>query len=229
MIQKIIAAVVLLIIFSVTFAKVPYLINYQGKLTDPGGNPVTDGEYTLTFSIWVDSTSTCSCNRVWQSLDNSVLVINGLFNFQLGSKEILSPSIIDTDTTLWLGIKIGDDPEIMPRRKLVSVPYSYKAYRADFAYYADSAGFALGPASHADLLNDNTDASGNVYITYPPGIFKTTPSLSVTAQFVSSGLGQMGQVMVTNHTYDGFTLNVKDGTGSNHTGSVQISYVAVEK
>ena len=33
-------------------AAVPTLINYQGYLTDSGGNPVADGDYSITFSLY---------------------------------------------------------------------------------------------------------------------------------------------------------------------------------
>ena len=38
-------------------AAVPQLINYQGWLTENGVNPVADGDYSLTFKIYNDSTA----------------------------------------------------------------------------------------------------------------------------------------------------------------------------
>ena len=35
-----------------TFAAVPGLINYQGKLTDAQGEPLVTGDYNLTFKIY---------------------------------------------------------------------------------------------------------------------------------------------------------------------------------
>jgi hypothetical protein len=84
-----------------------------------------------------------------------------------------------------------------------------------------------GTAGHAENVNNSTDATGNVNVTYPAGLFSATPSLSVTAQFNSGGIAQMGWVTVSNHTASGFTLNVKDGNGTNWTGAVQISYTAI--
>ncbi|UCC43711.1 MAG: hypothetical protein JSU65_11370 [Candidatus Zixiibacteriota bacterium] len=85
-----------------------------------------------------------------------------------------------------------------------------------------------GLVGHAENVNTTTDGSGNVNVTYPGGLFSAVPSLSVTAQFNSAGLAQMGWVTVSNHTAIGFTLNVKDGRGSNWLSSaVQISYTAI--
>ncbi|HXF48884.1 MAG TPA: hypothetical protein VNL73_05605, partial [Verrucomicrobiae bacterium] len=34
------------------FGAVPQLINFQGILKDGGGNPVADGSYSVTFTIY---------------------------------------------------------------------------------------------------------------------------------------------------------------------------------
>ncbi len=127
---------------------VPHLINYQGRLTDSGGNPVTDGEYRVTFTIWSDSTSTSPTDREWISPNCTLLVVNGLFNWQLGSNEGLPPWTIANDAELYLGVQVESDPEIMPRARLCSAPYAYKAWQAEYAGYADSAG-ALATGSPA--------------------------------------------------------------------------------
>jgi hypothetical protein len=81
---------------------------------------------------------------------------------------------------------------------------------------------------HADLINTVTNPSGNVDVHYPVGKFSTTPSLAVTAQFNSGGSAYMGHVTISSHTSTGFTLNVKDGFGTNWSGNVQICYTAVQ-
>lgn len=281
---------------------VPNLINYQGRLADTDGNPVTDGEYLITFTIWSDSTSTSPADRKWVSPDCPVLAINGLFNWQLGSRENLPPWTITNYKNLWLGIEVGDDPELSPRTRLSSAPFAYKAWQADYAGYADSAGILAGnpPASgwvdeadvvrletatdkvgigvptptekldidgtarmtgfsmptgaaeghvltsdasgngtwqasadatavHARTFDDSTDGNGDVSVTYPSGYFSSTPKLAVTVWFSDGVTGQMGYVTITNHTKDGFTLNVRDGSGTYlYSHSIQISYVAAQ-
>ncbi len=81
---------------------------------------------------------------------------------------------------------------------------------------------------NANTVNTFTDTSGNAYISYPLGYFLATPQhLAVTAQFNSGGIAQMGHVTVFSHDQFGFWINVKDGTGSNWNGNVQISYTAI--
>ncbi len=127
---------------------VPHLISYQGRLTDSGGDPVANDEYLITFTIWSDATSTSPTVREWISPNCPVQVTNGLFNWLLGSREGLPPWIMTNHADLWLGIQVGSDPEMVPRARLSSTSYSYKAWQADYAGYADSAG-ALATGSPA--------------------------------------------------------------------------------
>ena len=86
----------------------------------------------------------------WTSQPEQVLVLNGLFNYQLGSVENIPPTTFN-DTSLWLGITVGTGPEIpelTPRTRLAAAPYAFKAWQAEYAGYADSAGtLATGGAA----------------------------------------------------------------------------------
>ncbi|HXF48407.1 MAG TPA: hypothetical protein VNL73_03140, partial [Verrucomicrobiae bacterium] len=44
--------VVVCLFGSIAFGAVPQLINFQGILKDGGGNPVADGSYSVTFTIY---------------------------------------------------------------------------------------------------------------------------------------------------------------------------------
>ena len=72
-------AVILFIVFS-AYAETPKTINYQGYLTDAGGNPV-NGTRSIVFSIYnVNSGGTA----LW-SETQSVAVNNGIYSVILGS------------------------------------------------------------------------------------------------------------------------------------------------
>jgi hypothetical protein len=155
---------------------VPHLISYQGRLTDAGSNPVSDGEYLVTFTIWDDSLSTAPTNRKWISPDCPVLAVNGLFNWQLGSRENLPPWTIANSTDLWLGIQVESDAEIAPRTRLCSAPYAYKAWQADYAEYADSAGVVVTSIGESGAYDGivNTD------------MVETDPGGATTVDFASA-------------------------------------------
>jgi hypothetical protein len=115
---------------STTIAEVPKLINYQGSLTDDTGSPVADGDYNMVFTIY-DSESGGS--GLWYSGIQPVHVENGQFSYLLGSVNPLSQALFE-DTARWLGIKVGSDPEIDPRTRLVTVPYAFRVQTLDGAY-----------------------------------------------------------------------------------------------
>ncbi len=141
-------------------------LTYQGRILDSLGVPITDGPYLVRFSLY--STSVGSTD-LWSSGFLELTVVDGLLVHQLGDSVSLDPAIWSTTDSLWLGVKIGTDPELTPRQKLTSPPYSALAGRADSAGFAlradsarwvDSSAFAAraDSASTADLLDGKESA-----------------------------------------------------------------------
>lgn len=89
-------------------------INYQGRLTDPGGTP-RDGTFPMRFQIY-DSSS--GPTMLWDSGPMSVNVDHGLFNVELG----VDPADFDGQA-LWLQIYV-DYELLTPRQELLPVPYA---------------------------------------------------------------------------------------------------------
>jgi len=136
----IIWSVLSLFIFTFTIIsaiEIPKVIQYQGMLLDDTGQPVSDGNYDITFNIWNwESGGTL----LWSSGPQAIMVTDGLFSYQLGSTVELPYSYLN-DSTRYLGIQVESDPEIEPRTKLKSVPYAYYAYNIVPATVNFSAGF----------------------------------------------------------------------------------------
>ncbi len=55
---------------------------------------------------------------------NSVDVSDGLFSAMLGSINTGLTTVVQGNTTLYLGITVGTDSEMVPRVQLGSVPFS---------------------------------------------------------------------------------------------------------
>ncbi len=127
---------------------IPQLINYQGYLTDDSGVPVADGNYQLTFGIYDVETGGAA---VWTETHAAVPVTNGLFNVILGGD---SPLTLPFDVDYWLGVQIGAEPEL-PRVRLTSVGYSYRAS------WADTADYSVGAPRDDDWTPDT--AGINIY------------------------------------------------------------------
>lgn len=104
------------------FAAVPQLINAQGKLTDAQGQPLSDDNYSITFTIYDAPTGG---NIKWTETNPLVNVVDGQFNVLLGSISPIHDSVFAGEER-YLAMKIGNDPEMIPRSRLVSVGYAQR-------------------------------------------------------------------------------------------------------
>src|ERR1043165_6646581 len=76
-------ALVTLLACRLTAQTVPNLINYQGRLTDSNGAPLTNANYGIEFRLW-DSPSDVT-GLVWGQRQNVGVQANGVFNVILGA------------------------------------------------------------------------------------------------------------------------------------------------
>jgi hypothetical protein len=112
----------MLVLFSYSLAQVPQMINYQGKLTKSSG-AVLDTTVQMIFSIYADSNGTV---LKWTETQGAVVVDKGIFNVLLGSVNPI-PDTAFNGSIRYLGVTVGADPEITPRKPMVSVPYAMRA------------------------------------------------------------------------------------------------------
>lgn len=97
-------------------------LSYQGKLTNPAGTPVPNGNYNMTFRLWGTSIlPPFDPIVVWEE-DQTVPVTDGLFNVVLGNTTPLTPSLFVQP--LELGIEVNGDGEMTPRQPLTGAPYA---------------------------------------------------------------------------------------------------------
>ncbi len=94
------------------------LINYQGRLTGLDGEPVANDNYTITFSLWDDSTGG---SQLWTETHSSVYTNGGMFTVVLGSDSTLNEAVFENEP-IFLRIMIAPDNYISPRTRLTSVP-----------------------------------------------------------------------------------------------------------
>jgi len=112
---------------------IPKLLNYQGKLTNLTGNPVSDSTYSLTFRLF---TSSIGGSAFWNETQN-VQTNSGLFNVLLGSVSTIES--IPQAGNCYLEMQVNPNTAMTPRIRLVSSAYAYLAKKADTASYALSA------------------------------------------------------------------------------------------
>ncbi len=126
-----------------SYAQVPRLINYQGKLTDTSGNPVADGNYSITLRIY---DADAGGNLLWEETQ-SILVQKGIFSCLLGGVTNLDLAF---DRPYWLAIKVGSDAEMTPRQQIASAGYAFRAEDSaklegrDSSYYTNAENIDTG-------------------------------------------------------------------------------------
>ncbi|MEM7310854.1 MAG: hypothetical protein AAF682_29555 [Planctomycetota bacterium] len=124
-------------------SEIPALIQYQGRITDSAGQPITAAGLTLRFRIYKHPVGGSSLYTELQTLD----VTDGLVSTLIGSTTPLPNTIFLDQDEAYLGITIGNDSEAVPRHPLVSVPYAFRAMTSTVAM--DVTGPVINPGSVA--------------------------------------------------------------------------------
>ena len=117
---------VLMFLFFFSFsanADIPRKIGYQGYLTDAAGVPV-NGTLSMIFSIYSVSTGG---SALWTETQN-VNVEHGVYSVSLGDATSIA---LNFDVSYYLGVAVGTDPEMTPRKALKSVGYAFRASTVD--------------------------------------------------------------------------------------------------
>jgi len=108
--------------FSTTAAAlVPGQITHQGRLFDAGGTPVS-GNFDIDFAIYDAEDAPAPIWMETHTLD----IEEGYFSVALGEQTAFDPTVFD-GSVRWIGIKVGEDPEMTPRVETLSVPYAFVA------------------------------------------------------------------------------------------------------
>lgn len=100
----------------------PAQVPYVGFLADAAGTAV-DGTVSITVRIY-DSEN--AVTAAWQEVLPSVTVTAGYFSIDLGRVAPLGADVT-AGRTRYLGIQVGNDPEMLPRQAIGSVPYALVA------------------------------------------------------------------------------------------------------
>jgi hypothetical protein len=108
-----------LLIPILTYAGVPKVINFQGKLTDSQGKAVANGDYGITFVIYDAETGG---SPLWIETQ-TVTTTDGLFSVLLGKT---TPLNLPFDKDYYLEIVVGGQV-LSPRQRIASSAYAINA------------------------------------------------------------------------------------------------------
>jgi sugar lactone lactonase YvrE len=119
-IHSLLVIAVFIMLGKMTQGAVPEQINYQGRLTDSGGNATT-GNFTMSVRLYNAPTGG---NITYRETIGSVAVTKGVYSFQFGADGNGVTSVLTGQDYLSLTI---DGTEQSARTKLLTVPYSMKS------------------------------------------------------------------------------------------------------
>lgn len=108
---------------STAYSQVPETINYQGSLSDDGGNPI-NATLNILFTLY-DAEVGGSVH--WQE-GQAVTVTDGLFSVQLGANTPITSLFA---VPLFLGVQVEGDAEMTPRQALTATGYAIRAKRVE--------------------------------------------------------------------------------------------------
>ncbi|MFI5361720.1 MAG: hypothetical protein ACHQ49_07100, partial [Elusimicrobiota bacterium] len=195
----------------------PAYINYQGKLGDTSGNPLT-GQYSFQFDLFTSSVNGTPLftDATYAGATYAVNVVNGIYSVQIGSMTPGGiPPAVFFNSEVWLqvsveaGISLGAPDVLMPRERLAASPFAFVASNAQYL----GTGVAIATFTSAgDLL---------VPAGVSAGTFTATSSVTASAFF---GDGSHLTGIPSTGSISGFFVPQAGGT---MTGSLNMNNVAV--
>ena len=126
MFKRAVLLVIGLMILATVAVAFPAKMNFQGRLTDTAGNPITTA-VDVKFSIF-DAAS--GGVELWTETIVGITPDQGLVNQELGLTTAITSAIFSGDTR-YLAVKVGTDAEMAPRIPLAAVPFAFRAATAD--------------------------------------------------------------------------------------------------
>ncbi len=135
---------------SKTHASILRQLPFSARLKSAAtGATASDGTYSVVFSLYTDETGGTA---VWTETQ-SIAVVDGVVSANLGSATAFPSTLTFDGATYYLGVKVGSDAEMAPRRKIGAVP---TAFNSDTV-----GGFSPGTGANNVL---KLDSSGNISI-----------------------------------------------------------------
>lgn len=144
---------------------VPNYINYQGRLLDGSGIPVTQSGMSMVVSIWTAPTGGSKLYQENQTVD----VDDGVYSFQIGNgtggTPAWSPTSLFMSGSRFIELTIQGQT-LTPRHELLSAPFTLQSGNSDNLggqpiYYF---GTAAGEAALQNQINDLSNQLGSLQV-----------------------------------------------------------------
>jgi hypothetical protein len=195
-------------------------INFQGKLTNPDGTNVTNGTYSIVFSIYSVASGG---SAIWTETQGSVSVTDGIFRVALGSVTSLPGSVDFNSNSLFLGIRVGADAEMTPRVQFTASPYAFNSDRlgglqnTGFVQLGQSATPQTDASTNSSVFINKT-AAGNIVQLQSSGVNAFTLTNSGDMTFGENG-NKTISVAIESTNAAGNSLSIIAGQGGAGAGA----------
>jgi hypothetical protein len=221
------------------------LLQYQGRMTNPStGQPVSDGVYAVTFTLYNAGTGG---TVLWTETKN-VPVTGGLFSTALGDTTPLSSTLF-SGQALWLGIKVGSDLEATPRQAVLPVAYAMSLVPGAVItgsstnptlWLGNTSGgvglYVAGPTTLSGNVTINGTLSGGTHTHSGAAITSGTVAAAYIDPAIARTSNIMSTVLANDGTGSGLDADLLDGAHANafspmihtHDGSAIVSGLVSE-
>jgi hypothetical protein len=114
------------------FAQSVNRIGVSLSLYDTSYKPIKNGSYEVRFAIYTknrtdaDAYPSNADDRVWEETQ-TVEVKNGILSAMLGGSSSFPTALFSSDSDYYLGVRIGKDSEMTPRKRMSAVPFALNA------------------------------------------------------------------------------------------------------
>ncbi len=160
--QMSLVMVVSMMFTATSFASVPDRLEYQGYLTDAVGTPINcqgcATTYTFKFTLFDEQTAG---SVLWTETHAEVDIAQGVFRVALGLETPLEAELLEE--TRWLEIQINGQAPLVPRQRIISVPYALRADLAERAVESENAVTLGGQPPESFVQVTETD----IFLTEP--------------------------------------------------------------
>ncbi len=197
--KKLVICLTIMVISAVTFAAlVENVISFQGRIVE-GGVPV-NGARNIEFKLY---NFEAGGTALWTEDHFVWSIVDGLFSVELGGVNTFASAGVDFNEQYWIGLSVESAPEITPRYKLTSSPYTITD--GDWAYNS-------GSGLTGDIYHTGYIAIGLSNPAYLLDVGKETVAAWMQVQ---SGTNSAGLIIRRGDAADNGLIHYKTGSTNN--------------
>jgi len=204
-------------------------IDFTAYLINSSNKEITNGEYDIRFAIYTadrtvldayPSDADATTSLVWEETQK-ILVKDGVINAYLGAVNPLPNNLTFNNGTYYLGVRMGTDSEMIPRKKIGAVPIAVNANYLAGATVGTGEGniMVLGPGGKIDARFLPTIGASNLTTrSSSAGITISSGGNSLT--FARNALINQNLSTASSPTFKGLTITGLNGVLKTINGKI---------